>query len=79
MAQAHDSPAKETVVSEDMLPQGTESPGKSTVVSGDFIATIDTSPNTGSVASDALSIAESVDLLAHDPVVVSCYSVGVGL
>ena len=55
-----------------MLPQGTESPGKGAVVSEDFIAqAIDTSPNKGSVASDALSIAESVDLLAHDPVVVS--------
>ena len=55
-----------------MLPQGTESPGKGTVVSEDFIAeAIDTSPNKGSVASDALSIAESLDLLAHDPVVVA--------
>ena len=72
MAQAHDSPAKETVLSEDMLPQGTESPGKGTVVSEDFkVEAIDTSPNKGSVASDALSIAESVDLLANDVVVVS--------
>ena len=72
VAQAHDSPAKETVVSEDMLPQGTESPGKGTLVSEDFkVEAIDTSPNKGSVASDALSIAESVDLLANDVVVVS--------
>ena len=72
MAQAHDFPAKETVVSKDMLPQGTESPGKGTVVSEDFKAeAIDTSPNKGSVASDALSIAKSVDFLANDPVVVS--------
>ena len=72
MAQAHDSVAKKTVVSEDMLPQGTESPGSGTIVSEDCIAeAVATSPNKGSVASDALSIAESVDLLALDPVVVS--------
>ena len=49
VAQAHDSPAKITVVSEDMLPQGTESLGKGTVVSEDFkVEAIDTSPNKGS-------------------------------
>ena len=53
VAQAHDSPAKETVVSEDMLPQGMESPGKGTAVSEDFVAEAhDTSPDKGSVASD---------------------------
>ena len=61
----HTTPQQRRLVSEDMLPQGTESPGKGTVVSEDFIAdAIDTSRNKGSVASDALSIAESVDILA---------------
>ena len=71
VAQAHDSPAKEIVVtvSENMLPQGTELP-----VPRILRLAINTSPNKGSVACDALSIAESVDLLANDPVVVSSNS-----
>ena len=72
VAQAHNSPAKGTVVSEGMLPQGTEPPGKGTVLLEDFIAEgIDTPPKKGSVSSDAFSIAESMNLLANDHVVVS--------
>ena len=64
MAEAHNSPAKDTVVSEDMLPEAQESPSKGSNVSEDILAE-------GSVASEALSMAESLDVLANDPVVVS--------
>ena len=64
VAEAHNSPAKDTVVSEDMLPEAQESPSKGSNVSEDILAE-------GSVASEALSMAESLDVLANDPVVVS--------
>ena len=64
MAEAHNSPAKDTVVSEDMLPEAQESPSKGSNVSEDILAE-------GSVASEALSMVESLDVLANDPVVVS--------
>ena len=46
------------------MPEAQESPSKGSNVSEDILAE-------GSVASEALSIAESVDVLANDPVVVS--------
>ena len=64
MAEAHNSPAKDTVVSEDMLPEAQESPSKGSNVSEDILAE-------GIVASEALSMVESLDVLANDPVVVS--------
>ena len=55
---------KKTVVSEDILPEAQESPSKDSNVSEDILAE-------GGVAPEALSMAESVDVLANDPVVVS--------
>ena len=67
VAEAHNSPVKDTFVSEDILPEAQESPSKGTHVSEDILAE-------GSVAFEALSMAESVDVLANDPVVVSSNS-----
>ena len=46
------------------MPEAQESPSKGSNVSEDILAE-------GSVAYEALSVAESVDVLANDPVVVS--------
>ena len=69
MVDTRASRAKESVILEDISIEAPNSPSKGSGVSEDIVAeAYDTSPNKGSVASEALLAAESMDVLANDSV-----------